>query len=282
MDIESNVSARTKTIFLNYRREDTGGYAGRLYDCLNARFPGQVFMDLSGIEPGADFVSAIEETVGACAVLIVLIGENWLSAAVSDGYRRLDDPQDILAREIEIALTKNIKVIPALVNATAMPAGRDLPPGIRALARRNALHLTDQDWRHDIEQLIVLLQQVVSAPEQQAGAKIRLAELAGHWQYRETRAGVQNDGTLCLAPTSEFTVIDSIGVILRRGKWEFDSASATLKLFDPDPDVMARGIGFQGELQAQADRADRFLGRVNWLGDDDAWSWEITRQSQRA
>jgi hypothetical protein len=37
-------------IFINYRREDTGGYAGRLYDRLSARFPGQVFMEVSVIE----------------------------------------------------------------------------------------------------------------------------------------------------------------------------------------------------------------------------------------
>ena len=29
-------------IFICYRREDSGGHAGRIYDRLNARFPGRV------------------------------------------------------------------------------------------------------------------------------------------------------------------------------------------------------------------------------------------------
>ena len=41
-----------KGIFISYRREDTAGYAGRLYDRLAAHFgPDRVFMDVEGIEP---------------------------------------------------------------------------------------------------------------------------------------------------------------------------------------------------------------------------------------
>ena len=38
-------------IFLCYRREDSAGHAGRIYDRLNQRFPGRVFMDVAGIRP---------------------------------------------------------------------------------------------------------------------------------------------------------------------------------------------------------------------------------------
>ncbi len=56
-------------IFINYRRRDTAGYARSIYDRLNRRFPGRVFMDVHGIEIGENFVRKIEETVGACAAL---------------------------------------------------------------------------------------------------------------------------------------------------------------------------------------------------------------------
>ena len=36
-------------IFISYRRDDAVGYAGRIFDRLNARFPGLVFMDIMGI-----------------------------------------------------------------------------------------------------------------------------------------------------------------------------------------------------------------------------------------
>lgn len=68
-------------IFISYRREDAAGYAGRLYDRLAGHFGAErVFMDVEGIEPGADFVEAIERAVGSCEALIVIIGDEWLSA----------------------------------------------------------------------------------------------------------------------------------------------------------------------------------------------------------
>jgi hypothetical protein len=39
-------------IFVCYRRDDSAGHAGRLYDRLNERFPGRVFMDVTGIGVG--------------------------------------------------------------------------------------------------------------------------------------------------------------------------------------------------------------------------------------
>ena len=64
-------------VFISYRREDTAGYAGRLYDRLKAAFPGQVFIDVGEIPPGADFVKAIGEHIEGCAALIALVGNNW-------------------------------------------------------------------------------------------------------------------------------------------------------------------------------------------------------------
>lgn len=53
-------------IFISYRRDDSAGYAGRLYDRLAAHFGAtRVFMDVEGIEPGIDFVNAIEDAVGS-------------------------------------------------------------------------------------------------------------------------------------------------------------------------------------------------------------------------
>ena len=39
-------------IFICYRREDSSGHAGRLYDRLGARFGDEVFMDIDAIGPG--------------------------------------------------------------------------------------------------------------------------------------------------------------------------------------------------------------------------------------
>ena len=72
MPVESGSSFR---IFLSYRRDDSAGHAGRLYDALTSRFgETRVFMDVDTIEPGVDFVQAVERAVSSCDVLIALIG----------------------------------------------------------------------------------------------------------------------------------------------------------------------------------------------------------------
>ena len=67
--------------FARYRRNDSQGEAGRLFDDLVTHFGEQkVFMDVAGIEAGRDFRKAIEESVANCGVLLVIIGPSWLAA----------------------------------------------------------------------------------------------------------------------------------------------------------------------------------------------------------
>ena len=109
-------------IFISYRRADTPHVAGRLFDRLATRFgAGHVFMDVDSIEPGLDFAETIEAAVGACDVLLVLIGPNWVEAVDEQGRRRLEDPDDFVALEITAALRRRIRVIPVLVDGAPSP-----------------------------------------------------------------------------------------------------------------------------------------------------------------
>ena len=57
-----------RAIFISYRRDDTEGYAGRLFRDLRERFGKEaVFMDVAGIEPGRDFRRVIEDQVASCS-----------------------------------------------------------------------------------------------------------------------------------------------------------------------------------------------------------------------
>ncbi len=132
---------RSANIFINYRREDSAGHAGRLFDGLSDHFPGRLFMDVDTLEPGVDFVDAIEKAVGSCEVLIVVIGSEWLTLTDATGKRRLDDSGDFVRLEVESALARNIRVIPVLVQDTPMPRAGELPASLARLARRNAIEL---------------------------------------------------------------------------------------------------------------------------------------------
>jgi hypothetical protein len=146
-------------IFISYRRDDSEGQAGRLFEGLKARFgEGRVFIDVDGIEPGRDFRRVIDQHVSSCDVLLALIGRNWLHAADKDGRRRLDSPEDFVRLELAAALRRNIAVIPLLVQGAAMPSKEELPPDLQALAWRNAAELRHTRWDADFAELTTTLQ----------------------------------------------------------------------------------------------------------------------------
>src|SRR5690349_13883457 len=130
-------------IFISYRRDDSLATTGRLYDHLVKHFStDRVFMDVDTIEPGVDFVEAIEQAVSKCDILIAIIGPGWLSTSTNEG-RRLDNPEDFVRLEIATALKRNIRVVPVLIDNTPMPQASDLPDDLKSLARRNAFELSN-------------------------------------------------------------------------------------------------------------------------------------------
>lgn len=143
-------------MFINYRRDDAAGHAGRLYDALSARFgPERVFMDVDAIRPGENFATVLDQSVGSCDVLIALIGRRWSSAVDREGRRRLERPEDYVRLELQTALASGrTRVIPALVQGAEMPASDELPEAVREFAMRQAIELSDVRWRSDVERLI--------------------------------------------------------------------------------------------------------------------------------
>jgi Flp pilus assembly protein TadD len=165
-------SERSANIFINYRREDSAGHTGRLFDRLSARLPGRVFMDIDTLEPGVDFAEVIENAVGSCQVLIVVIGNEWLRVEDAAGHRRLDDEADYVRLELATALQRSIRVIPVLVQGAPMPRAEELPADIARLARRNAIELSDARWAYDVDRLIRTIEEVLR------GLDLRASEAA--------------------------------------------------------------------------------------------------------
>jgi hypothetical protein len=149
-------------IFISYRREDGSAWAGRLYDRLQGRFAAEkLFMDVDSLAPGVDFVEALERSVGACDVLIAVIGRRWLSALDEEGNRRLDNPEDFVRVEVATALKRGIRVIPVLVEGAPVPRSRELPDDLKALVRRNALEVSHNRFSADSERLIRAVEEVL-------------------------------------------------------------------------------------------------------------------------
>jgi TIR domain len=152
-----------RAIFISYRRDDSEGEAGRLYDDLVRTYgDSSVFMDVAGIDPGSDFRKAIDDNVATCGVFLAVIGPHWATMANDAGKRRLDDANDFVRLEVASALAKNIAVIPVLVHEARMPGPDQMPDAIKDLAYRNSVELTHARWNSDVQLLIKALQRYVT------------------------------------------------------------------------------------------------------------------------
>jgi hypothetical protein len=141
-------------IFISYRRDDTRADARSIYQRLQKTFGAKkLFMDVDTIERGRDFRGVIESYLANSAVMLVLIGQNWLGTSPDPRVRRIDDPSDFISVEISTALRRDIAVIPVLVDGAQMPQAQDLPAEIRPLAYRQAARITHENFSTDMERL---------------------------------------------------------------------------------------------------------------------------------
>jgi hypothetical protein len=152
-------------IFINYRRGDAPGVAGRLGDRLANKFSKRdIFIDVDAMKPGLDFVEQLDEQVAKCDVLLAVIGLNWINATNEKGQRKLDLPRDYVRIEIASALKRGIPVIPLLVDGAEMPQEDDLPEDLRTLPNRHAMALRHISFVSDTNALIQALNEILRRP----------------------------------------------------------------------------------------------------------------------
>ena len=177
-------------IFINYRRDDSIGMAGRLHDRLAQTFGrDRLFMDVDHIPVGADFVAHLNTQVAACEVVLVVIGRNWLRAKDKAGQRRLHQPDDFVAIEIAAALARDIRVIPVLVDGARMPKESELPDSLKPLARRQAVDVRHSHFGHDAEALVKRMREALGEEVPVAREREALGDEKagpGRWRVRAT------------------------------------------------------------------------------------------------
>jgi hypothetical protein len=142
-------------IFLCYRRKHTQGFAGRIYDNLASRYGREkVYRDVNSTPSGVEFASYIESRIAKCGVMIVLIGNAWLSVKDSSGKRCLGLPKDSVRQEIEAAMRQRIHIMPVCVQGAPMPSKNELPRSIAGLAGIQNEEVTDRRWEYDMGEVI--------------------------------------------------------------------------------------------------------------------------------
>jgi hypothetical protein len=166
-------------VFISYRREETAYPAGWLYDRLTTHYGGHVFKDVDSIQLGDDFVEEITRAVGSCDVLLALIGDQWLTITDAHGRRRLDDPDDFVRLEIEAALTRNVRVIPILVEGATLPRADELPRSLAMLVRRQALELSPARFDFDTSRLLNVLDNTLAEMRTEHDSAAAVSAAAG-------------------------------------------------------------------------------------------------------
>ncbi|MCL6739536.1 toll/interleukin-1 receptor domain-containing protein [Sphingomonas sp. RB56-2] len=143
------------TIILSYRREDSAGVTGRIFDRLIQEFgSGRVFMDIDSMPAGVDFHDHLQEILADCGALLVVIGKGWRSQRKGQ-LPRIMDPDDWVRIEVETALERGIPVVPLLIDGAALPGRDQLPESLWPLLRRNALPVdSGRDFHSQLSRLV--------------------------------------------------------------------------------------------------------------------------------
>jgi hypothetical protein len=195
-------------IFINYRRDDAPGVAGRLFDYLASKFPRRsLFMDVDAMKPGMDFAKQLDTQVAQCQVVLAVIGPHWLDAKDKAGQRRLDGDKDYVRIELASALKRDIPVIPVLVDGAVMPTEDNLSDDLKSLAFRHALELRHTRFNADADAIVHALETVVprrSLPWLPIGAGVAavivIAAGAVLWQKMKASSGTAPPAAVAAAP----------------------------------------------------------------------------------
>ncbi|MDX6263554.1 MAG: hypothetical protein QOH84_5242 [Kribbellaceae bacterium] len=151
-------NATSASIFINYRSSDEPVAAVLLDNALSARFGSHnVFLDSKSMAPGTPFDEALRTAVQHCDVLLVVIGQRWLTAADQHGRRLIDHRGDWVRIEIIEAERAGKHVVPVLVGDLLPLPKAALPSRIRSLAGKQFVRLRPRDSRTDLDQLATKL-----------------------------------------------------------------------------------------------------------------------------
>lgn len=150
-----NRKERTKKIAVIYRHEDSSSITGRIVDRLEARFPNSIFLDVQA-KRGRDYRAQSESCLKGCKVALIIIGKKWLEITNESGQRRIDESDDLMRKEIEIALGRNddIHVVPLLVEEARMPPEKSLPKSIAQLRFIKATTIHHEFFKAEMEAVI--------------------------------------------------------------------------------------------------------------------------------
>jgi hypothetical protein len=168
-------------IFISYRRSDTRGYVGWLSSTLASKMPrARIFRDVESIGMG-DWKKSIGLGLRISDVVLVVIGERWLSVTQEGSdQRRLDDPEDMVRWEVANALAFKADrdaVAQVLLDDVQPPPRASLPDDLHRLFDMQAYRLRYEDWDANVTHLVDHLRRIPVNRKK----KLKGSEILARW-----------------------------------------------------------------------------------------------------
>ncbi|MCA0455612.1 MAG: toll/interleukin-1 receptor domain-containing protein [Chloroflexi bacterium] len=159
-------------IFINYRRSLNKHVAGRIFSYLKDTFgDDRLFFDTAYQDLGGKWPAKLTQEVMHCSVLLVIIGDNWLTELNS---RSKTKERDWVREEINTVFKQNrdCHIIPVLIDDAKLPLEKDANKGIKKLIKKLVQleavvinhHNFDQDMANLAQYLRVLIDPSSSVP----------------------------------------------------------------------------------------------------------------------
>lgn len=145
------VNKKPYDIFLSYRRSDGSELARYLVEELTKK-GFHVFLDSEGLGSG-DWDTQLEQRIDECRDFIVVITKAYFDST------RINDPNDVVRKEVARALLNGTNVIPLLASTPPFPD--KLPKDIEEIQKRNGVKYFHEYAKEAIEKLCTRL---VSTP----------------------------------------------------------------------------------------------------------------------
>ncbi len=165
-------------IFISYRWTDSSDFVDRLYqNLLGDRFSqSAIFRDTTHIRGGDEINAKILTALLDCEVFLPVIGMNWLKD--EKGVSRIFEPDDRVRLEIRTALSRQIRIIPVLIDGASLPKPDELPEDIRSLSDPNILYRSISD--DNFSDLLTDIRRVIPFEE-----RLRIARWDGKISYEQ-------------------------------------------------------------------------------------------------
>lgn len=145
-------------VFINYRTGDGNDTAALIDNELSNRFGKErAFRASKSIPPGTAYPDALLTSLRRSALLLAVIGADWIN------FRsRLGDPEDWVRKEILEAFACGLPVVPVLAGRTTERLKKDdLPDELARLAELQSVRLDTQNAEADLKRLGDLVAEMV-------------------------------------------------------------------------------------------------------------------------